>query len=324
MKVVILGKGEMLSNLIEGTIDAGCNVAGVFRYERTSMPPVLLAIRDFFKSSPDVTLIKQNKLHEIKCSSANSEKFKNEVLKLNADIILVGTWHEKLKKEIIDLPVIASVNVHPSFLPRYRGPNPYLQSILHRENKSGITFHLINEDFDKGAILAQQEIEIFPGDTGKELKERTVYRARQMCTEILNKLNEGIIIPVNQNEKDATYYPNVKPEDMMLDFKKENAEEIQARIRAFHPWMPCYVTYKNKYFIPNPYKLRILDEEHTEKILKKNKISHPKIGDIINTNYKSRSITVMCQDWKSLKMTGVYLYGFFNKPFTMMFIKNIL
>ena len=292
MKVVILGKGEMLSNLIEGTIDAGCNVAGVFRYERTSMPPVLLAIRDFFKSSPDVTLIKQNKLHEIKCSSANSEKFKNEVLKLNADIILVGTWHEKLKKEIIDLPVIASVNVHPSFLPRYRGPNPYLQSILHRENKSGITFHLINEDFDKGAILAQQEIEIFPGDTGKELKERTVYRARQMCTEILNKLNEGIIIPVNQNEKDATYYPNVKPEDMMLDFKKENAEEIQARIRAFHPWMPCYVTYKNKYFIPNPYKLRILDEEHTEKILKKNKISHPKIGDIIKIEHVKKDISV--------------------------------
>ena len=324
MKVVILGKGEMLSNLIEGTIDAGCNIAGVFRYERTSMPPVLLAIRDFFKSSPDVTLIKQNKLHEIKCSSANSEKFKNEILKLNADIILVGTWHEKLKKEIIDLPVIASVNVHPSFLPKYRGPNPYLQTILRGEKESGITFHLINEDFDRGSILAQQKISIYPGDTGKELKERTVYTARLMCTEVLNKLNEGLIIPVNQNEKEATYYPNIKPEDMMLDFNKETAEQIHARIRAFHPWLPCYVTYKNKYFIPNPYKLKILDEEQTNKILKKHSITNPKLGDIINTNYKSRSITIMCKDWKSIKMSGTYLYGFFNKPFTMMFIKNIL
>ncbi len=323
MKVVILGKGEMLSNLIEGTLNANCQIAGVLRYERTVMPPILLALRDFFKSSPDVTLIKQVKINEIKCNSANSDEFKKEILKLNADIILVGTWHEKLKKEIIDLPVIASVNVHPSFLPKYRGPNPYLQTILHQEKKSGITFHLIDEQFDRGPILAQEEIEILPCDTGKELKERTVYRARIMCTDILNKLNEGLIIPVNQNEKEAVYYPNIKAEDMMLDFSKESAEQIHARIRAFHPWLPCYVTYKNRYFIPNPYKLRILDEEHTETILKKNKITNPKVGDIINTNYKSRTITVMCGDWKSIKMTGVYLYGFFNKPFTKMFIKNI-
>ncbi len=324
MKVVILGKGEMLANLIEGTLDAKCQIVGALRYERTVMPKLLLALRDFFKSSSDVTIIKQHKLHEIKCGSANSEDFKKEILKLNADVILVGTWHEKLKKEIIDLPVIACVNVHPSYLPKYRGPNPYLQTILHRENYSGLTFHLMNEDFDKGAILAQKKIKIYPGDTGKELKERTVFNARIMCAELMQKLGSGFVIPVEQNEKEATYYPNIKPEDMMLDFSKETAVQIHARIRAFHPWLPCYVTYKNKYFIPNPYKLKILDEEHTSKILKKHNITNPKPGDIINTNYKSRSITVMCKDGKSLKMVGTYLYGFFNKPFTMMFIKNIL
>ena len=323
MKVVILGKGEMLSNLIEGTLNANCEIAGIFRYERTAMSPLLLAIRDFFKSSSDVTLIKQYKLHEIKCHSANSEDFKKEILKLNADVILVGTWKEKLKKEIIDLPVIASVNVHPSFLPKYRGPNPYLQTILHGEKKSGVTFHLINEKYDEGAVLEQKEIEIFPTDTGKELRERTVYQARLLCTEILNKLRDGLIIPVNQNEKEATYFPNITPDDMMLNFEKETAEQIHARIRALHPWLPCYYTHKNKYFIPNPYKLRILDEEQTTKILKKNKISHPKVGNIINTNYKSRSITVMCKDWKSIKMIGTHLYGFINKPLTQIYIKNL-
>ena len=289
MKVVILGKGEMLSNLIEGTLDAKHKIVGVLRYERTVMPRFLLALRDFFKSSSDVTIIKQHKLHEIKCNSANSEDFKKEILKLNADLIIVG----------------------------------YLQTILHRENFSGLTFHLMDENFDTGAILAQTKIKIFPGDTGKELKERTVFQARILCAELLQKLGSGLLIPVEQNEKEATYYPNIKADDMMLDFNGESAEQIHARIRAFHPWLPCYVTYKNRYFIPNPYKLRIFDEEHTETILKKNKITNPKVGDIINTNYKSRTITVMCGDWKSIKMTGVYLYGFFNKPFTKMFIKNI-
>ena len=46
MKVVILGKGEMLANLIEGTLDANCEIAGIFRYERTVMPEILLAIKE--------------------------------------------------------------------------------------------------------------------------------------------------------------------------------------------------------------------------------------------------------------------------------------
>ena len=198
-----------------------------------------------------------------------------------------------------------------------------MQTILHEEKKSGLTFHLIDENFDSGAILEQKEIEILPNDTSKELKARTVFQARQMCADVLTKLENGLIIPVAQNKHLAQYYPNVKPVDMMLDFEKETAEQINARIRAFHPWLPCYVTYDKKFFVPNPYKLKILDAEYTKKILEKNEISEPKIGSIIGTHYKSRTIIVMCQNGKSLKMVGTNLYGFFNKPFTKMFIKNL-
>ena len=319
MKVVILGKGEMLSNLIEGVLEAGCEIAGVFRYERTVMPSWLLAFRDFFKSSSDVTLIKKYKLHEIKCSSANSQEFKKEILRLNADIILVGTWKEKLSKEIINLPVIASVNVHPSFLPEYRGPNPYLQTILNGESESGVTFHLINEEFDKGAILLQEKIKIYPDDTSKELKARTVYQARLMCTELLKKLEHGLIIPIEQ--KEGSYFPNIKSQDMMLDFEAENAEKIHARIRALHPWLPCYVTYKNKFFIINPYKLKILNEIQIANILKFS--NNKNVGDIIRSNYKASSITVLCNDNRAIRMDGVKLYGIF-KPFTRLFIKYCL
>lgn len=283
MKIILLGKGEMLSNLIEGTIDAECEIVGVFRYEST----MRRKFSDFFKTSHDLTLIKQYGLHEIKCKSANSESFKKEILRLNADIILVGTWGEKLKKEIIDLPTIATVNVHPSMLPKYRGPNPYLQTILHRETKSGITFHLVNEKFDEGAILAQKSIPILPNDTGKELKERTVFQARLMCAEVLKKLEYGLVIPIAQKEQDATYFSNIKPEDMMLDFENETAEQIHARIRAFYPWLPCYITYKGRYFIPNPYKLKIV-------------------------NSKTGKFTIKCKCGKYLEMSDVKPYRFFG------------
>lgn len=310
MKVVILGKGEMLSNLIEGTIDSGCEIAGVFRYEYT-MNDIFLPFKDFFKPANDLTLIKQYKLHQIKCNSANSEEFKRELIKLNADVMLVGTWGEKIKKEIFNTPVIASVNVHPSLLPKYRGPNPYLQNILHRETKSGLTFHLINEKFDEGAILTQKQIQILPNDTSKELKERTVFQARLMCAEILKKLEYGVVIPIAQKNEDASYFPNISDNDKMLDFQNETAEQIHARIRALHPWLPTYYAYKNKFFIPNPYKLKILNADKG------------KVGEIIDFDYKIRSITVKCLNGKALKMDGVKLYGFLNRPFTKFYIKNL-
>lgn len=309
MKVVILGKGEMLANLIEGTLDAKCEIAGVFRYERTVYSRIKLFFHDFFKTSHDLTLIKQHKLHEIKCKSANSKEFKKQILKLNADVILVGTWKEKLTKETINLPVIGTVNVHPSYLPAYRGPNPYLQTIKNRETHSGITFHLMDENYDTGSILAQKEIKILPGDTSRELKDRTTFNARLMCAEVLKKLQFGLVIPIQQDEKKSSYFPNIQGKEMMLDFDMETAEEIHAHIRAFYPWLPCYYEYKNKFFIPNPYKLEIIESKNSN------------IGSIIDNDDKKLSITVQCKNNKALKMSGVKLYGFFNRPFTKLFIK---
>lgn len=293
MKVVILGKGDMLANLIEGVIDAGCNIVGVFRHERTWMNSIQLMLKDFFANSNELTLIKKNKIHEIKLKSANSEDFKREILKLNADIILVGTWRERLKKEIFDLPAIATINVHPSLLPKYRGPNPYLQTILHGEKYSGVTFHLMDENFDAGPILAQQKIEILPNDTSKELKLKTVFQARLLCTELLKKLALGIVTPIAQNENEATYYPNITGDEKMLDFKNQTSEEIINTVRALHPYLPAYITYKNNFYIVNPYHIKITDEKGS-------------IGEVIR--FDKNSMTIVCKDGIAVEMNNIKKY----------------
>ena len=323
MKIVLLGKGEMLANLIQGVLDSGFEIAGVFRHERTWMPKYRLFLHDCFKSAPDVTLIKKHKLHEINYKSANSEEFKREILKLNADIILVGTWREKLKKEIIDLPKIATINVHPSYLPKYRGPNPYLQTILHGEVQSGITFHLMTDELDKGPILLQKRIDILPCDTSKELKEKTVFEARIMTCELLKRLNAEIIEPQAQNEDEATYYPNITGDEKMLDFKNMTSTEIINTTRALHPYLPTYITFTlssrtcfgisgmhlTYYFITNPYKINITN-------------IRGKAGQIVNKNSKEKSLTIICKDGIGLKLSGLKLYRL--NPLTSLFIKYIV
>ena len=306
MKVVILGKGEMLSNLIRGAMLANSEIAGVFRYERLKFSPLKLFFYDFLKSSSVNTLLKKHKIRDLKFNSANSEAFKKFLIRENIELVLVGTWCEKLEKSVIDIPVIGTVNVHPSLLPKYRGPNPYLQTILSGEKKSGVTFHLMNEKFDCGPILAQKEIEILEGDTGKELKNKTVFQARLMCANLLEKLGDGFVIPLPQDENSSSYYCDVKPEDMTLNFKKETATELLRRVRAFYPWLPTYYQYGNFFFKLNPYKTEIVDLQG-------------EAGEIIAK--ETDSLTVAAKDGKALKMSGLKLYKF---PFlTKLFISRI-
>lgn len=295
MRIVIIGSGEMLSNLIRGAMLGGAEIKGVLRYERLKFSPLRLFFHDFLRSSTELTLIRKNKIKDLPFKSANSEGFKKFLIKENVDILLVGSWCEKLKKDVIDIPVIGTVNVHPSLLPEYRGPNPYLQTILQGEKKSGVTFHLMDENFDSGAILAQKEVEILEGDTGKELKNKTVFQARLLCADLIDKLGAGFVIPVPQNENDATYFSDVQPEEMTLNFHKETADEILRRIRAFHPWRPVYIQHGNLFFRVNVYKSEKSDltgdaGEFLEKY-----------GD---------SITVAAKDGHAVKMSGLKLYKF--------------
>ena len=312
MKVILLGKGQMLANMIEAALDSGVEIAGVFRYERTTLSGLKLLFHDLFKTSHDLTLIKKYNLPEVKCKSANSEEFRNYILKSNVDIVMVGTWKEKLKKETFSMPKIGTVNIHPSLLPRYRGPNPYTQVILRGEKKTGVTVHLIDENLDTGAILLQKEFDILPSDTGKELRERAFVAARELGCELFRKIQREVIIPIKQNESRATYFGNVDEMLKMLDFENRTAEELYVIIRALYPWLPCYITVGNHFLSVNPYKVKIVTPQ-----------SEYRAGLVIAKDPKTKSLTIVCKDGKALKMDGLRLWGFFIRPFTGVFIRML-
>lgn len=313
MKIVILGSGEMLTNLIAGCLDAGTDIVGVFRADKVRYNRLDGFIMDTFNPSKELNYIKGHKLYEINARSANSAEFKKEILRLNADIILVGSWGEKLKKHIIDLPKIATINVHPSLLPKYRGPNPYLQAIKHQETQSGVTFHLMDENYDTGSILLQKIVKIEPTDTGRELRAKVAIKAREGINELLTELDTEIIIPVKQDETKSSYFSHITEDEVMLDFSKP-AEAISAQIRAFHPWTKCYFQHDKLFFVPNPYKLEIIESKEF--------IEYP-FGTIIDKCHKDHSITIVCGDNKYLKMQGVKLFGFF-KFLTAFYIKFLM
>lgn len=310
MKVVVLGKGLMLANIVLGVLDSGADLVGVFRYESTCTNPVKLFFRDFFVPSPEVTLLKQIKAKKIRMKSANAPTFRKLMRTLNVDLIIVGTWKERLEKETFNIPTIASVNIHPSLLPRYRGPNPYIQTILHGEEFSGVTVHLISENFDEGPILKQEKIKILDSDTSKELREKSVRMARTLVSELITDLNEKMLTPIAQNSKYATYFPNITGDEKMLDFTFQSSVEISRTVRALHPFLPCYIQYGDKFFIVNPYSFKILSDKFDNYIP----------GDVISKNPDKKSITVVCSDKTAISFSRLKLYG--SKSLTRQFIQN--
>lgn len=310
MKVVILGKGLMLANLVLGALEADAEIVGVFCYEYTCENFIVQFFKDIFNPKPEVTLIKQLGLKQLKFKSANSSEFRKFLIRENVDLVLVGTWKELIKKDTFNIPKIGMLNVHPSLLPKYRGPNPYMQTILHGEKFSGVTLHLMDEGFDSGAILSQKKVEILDTDTSKELREKSVRVARELVREFITDLNEKIIMPIAQVEKNSTYFENITGDERMLDFTKQSSEEIIRTVRALHPFLPCYITCQNLFFIVDPYNLAVIDE-----------IVHKPAGRIIEKDVETCSLIIVCKDGKAVKFSKLKLYKF--GLLTKYFIKRL-
>ena len=309
LRVVILGYGEMFTNLIAASLDANCDVVGVFRKDSIKYSPIVKSIKDIFNPSLEYSYIKSYNLPEIKAKGVNTKEFRKELLRLNPDIILVGSWGEKFEKATYDIPKIATINAHPSLLPKYRGPNPYFWVIKNQEQVSGVTFHLIDEGYDSGAILAQEEIKIFPSDTGESLKKRTVLTARGVACELLKALNEDIIIPLQQKQENATYFSH--PEELELNFRK-SADENYAAIRAIHPWNRAYFFHNITAIAPSPYSTSIVE----------NSTNYTTAGTIVEVDVKTKTIAILCQDRKVLRMSNVNLYKYCDKIFTKNYISG--
>ena len=307
LRVVIVGYGEMFTNLIAATLDANCEIVGILRKETIKYPKFIKKIKDIINPTLEYSYIKSYNLPEIEAKGVNTEEFRAALLKLNPDIVLVGSWGEKFSKQTYDIPKIATINAHPSILPKYRGPNPYFWVIRNQEQISGVTFHLMDENYDTGAILAQEEVKIYSSDTGKTLKERIVLTARGVACELLKDLSEDVIIPLQQREDKATYYSY--PEGLELDFTK-SAEEVSALIRASYPWEETYFYHKITAFTPNPNKINI--EEYNGEFTE--------FGTIVDIDIQSKTLKVLCGNNKVLKMEDINLLKRQDRPFISNYI----
>jgi len=270
LKIILVGYDKMLYSLIEGIKTTEHEIVGVFRNDRIRYSGIELFFKDIFNPSKDFINIKANKLYDIKAQSVNSDKFISEIKKLNPDLIIVGSWAEKFKAEILSL--IPCINFHPALLPKNRGANPYFWTIYLNQKVTGLTAHFMNEKFDRGDIILQEAITIADNETGASLKNKTVKLAKIMVAEVLDLFSKKQIQPIKQNEEFATYEPQLTEKEMLIDLNKSK-DDTERHLRALYPWATPYIKLYRKYIPVKEYEFLELEDENLKnyQIVEKNR-----------------------------------------------------
>ena len=185
-----------------------------------------------------------------------------EILGLNADLIVTCAYGQMIPKEILDAPKYGCINVHASLLPKLRGGAPIHRAIINNETRTAITIMYMVEKMDARDILAQEETPILKEDNVGILHDRLSKMGAKLLIETIPDLINGKIKPIPQKEEEVTYAWNIKREEEKIDFNQRTID-IYNQIRGLNPWPGGYALLEGK--VVKIYEARISDSFFTTK-----------------------------------------------------------
>lgn len=155
------------------------------------------------------------------------------------EIFVVVAYGRILPKTILDLAPYGCLNVHYSLLPKYRGAAPAAWTIINGESTTGVTTMKLVEKMDAGPIYLQEATEVASGETTGSLQAKLTPIGARLLRETLRRLQEGLLMPHEQDESAATFAPILKKEDGLIQWDQP-AMMIERRVRGFEPWPGTY------------------------------------------------------------------------------------
>jgi len=159
----------------------------------------------------------------------------SKISDLKPDLIITAAYGQIIPKDILNTPQFNSLNLHPSLLPKYRGPSPIQTAILNNDKTTGLTIMLMDEKLDHGPIISQTEIKINDQFNYQTLEKKLSQEAATLLIKILPQYFQNEIKPKPQEEKKASYTKILTRQDGKINLQ-QTAKEIERKIRAFYPW----------------------------------------------------------------------------------------
>ena len=169
----------------------------------------------------------------------------DQLAALRPDAGVVAAYGEILRKNVLELPPLGYLNIHPSLLPRYRGPTPVHAAILNGDTETGVTVMLLDAKMDSGPILAQRRVPLAPDARNGPLTEALFTLGSELLVAALAEYAAGKLAPTPQDDSQASYCKMLQKSDGLIDWS-ESAARIERMTRAYDPWPGAQTSWRGQ------------------------------------------------------------------------------
>jgi len=292
-----MGTPEFAITILQALIDSEHEVVGVVTQ------PDRVVGRKKILTPPPV------KIHALKFNIPifQPEKIKmdhNQVLLWKPDIIITCAYGQIIPKVLLDFPPFKAINVHASLLPKYRGGAPIHQAIIDGCHETGVTIMYMDVKMDEGDVISQEKVKIEKNDNVGILHQKLSKIGANLLMNTLPSIFNKTNVSIKQNALEATYAANIKPQDEIINWKKDG-EAIFNQIRGLNPWPGAYTLLDSK-------RVKIYESEECHCH------NHKNTGEVIQIN--KDSILVTTGNNTGLLIKEIQLEG--KKPQSMKEVLN--
>jgi methionyl-tRNA formyltransferase len=229
-KLVFFGNERLATGLkhieptaLKALVDNGYNIAAVVSHyhEGRSRNQRMLEIAEVAQTH-NIPLLLPDNLKDIK----------QQLEDCKAEAAILVAYGKIIPADIIDIFPKGIINIHPSLLPKYRGPTPIEQAILDGVSETGISIMKLAPEMDAGPIFAQVKLSLSGQESKAELAQKFLQSGSELLIDNLGEILSGSLEPAPQNGSEATYTKLLTKEDGIIGWN-EPAEFLERKVRAF-------------------------------------------------------------------------------------------
>jgi methionyl-tRNA formyltransferase len=155
--------------------------------------------------------------------------------KLDPDLFCIAGFRFLLSPSVLGVPKLGTLNIHPSLLPRHRGPNPFFWVFLNQEEETGVSVHWVDEGEDTGPVLGRARIEVPPGITGDRLVLESARKGAWLLRDVVRAVAAGCPPAPERGEGATTRAPRPNPERDYIDWRSWGVARLHQFLRGVWP-----------------------------------------------------------------------------------------
>jgi methionyl-tRNA formyltransferase len=193
------------------------------------------------------TLARRRQIDFFEATNTKDSAFHAWVADKQPDVLVIATFDYLVPKSVYTLAKIGAVNIHPSYLPYYRGYHPYFWPIANGEKETGVSIHYLTEGFDDGDIVGQEKVVISLEDTSGTVLQKQKPIAWKILEKYLATAHQTGKSPAGTPQPIGEFIiaPKVKVEDTIIKWPWVTSKIVD-RVRALNPHAPAYTFFRGE------------------------------------------------------------------------------